>query len=90
VTIGTVSKEGLLEKSKLDQHIYKKGHKVGWDEAKILENENNSKYRKCKELAHMACLTNLIGQHGLDVSPIWIPLINNEITNSDQYGMIDS
>jgi hypothetical protein len=24
-------KEGLLEKSKLAQHAYKEGHKVGWD-----------------------------------------------------------
>jgi hypothetical protein len=30
-------KEGLLEKSKLAQHAYEEGHRVGWDEARILE-----------------------------------------------------
>jgi predicted GIY-YIG superfamily endonuclease len=28
-------KEGLLEKSKLAQHAYEEGHRVGWDEARI-------------------------------------------------------
>jgi hypothetical protein len=30
------------------------GHRVGWDEARILEIESNSRYRKYKESAHMA------------------------------------
>jgi hypothetical protein len=55
-------KEGLLEKSKLVQHAYEEGHRVGWDEARILEIESNSRYRKYKESAHMACLTNQISQ----------------------------
>jgi hypothetical protein len=50
-------REGLLEKSKLAQHPYEEGHRVGCDEARILENENSSRYRKYKESAHMACLT---------------------------------
>jgi hypothetical protein len=40
---------GLLEKSKLAQHAYEEGHWVGWDEARILEIESNSRYRKYKE-----------------------------------------
>jgi hypothetical protein len=32
-------KEGLLEKSKLSQHTYEEGHRIGWDDAKILEIE---------------------------------------------------
>jgi hypothetical protein len=42
-------KEGLLEKSKLAQHAYEEGHRVGWDEAVILEVESNSRYRKYKD-----------------------------------------
>jgi hypothetical protein len=42
-------KESLLEKTKLAQHAYAKGHRVGWDEARILEIESNSRYRKYKE-----------------------------------------
>jgi hypothetical protein len=36
-------REGLLGKSK---HAYEEGHRVGWDEARILEIESNSRYRK--------------------------------------------
>jgi hypothetical protein len=42
-------------------------------------NRSNSRYRKYKELAHMACLTNQISQPSLDISPIWIPLISNKV-----------
>ena len=51
-------KEGLLEKSKLAQHAFEKGHKVDWDEDRILEIESNTRYRKYKESAYMACLTS--------------------------------
>jgi hypothetical protein len=37
---------GLIEKSKLAQHAYEEGHRVSWDEARILEIESNSRYRK--------------------------------------------
>jgi hypothetical protein len=75
-------KEGLLEIYRLAQHAYKEGHKVIWDEASILEIESNSRHRKYKELACMACLRNLVSQLRLDISPIWIPLIINVVTKS--------
>jgi predicted GIY-YIG superfamily endonuclease len=75
-------KEGLLEKSKLAQHAYEEGHRVGWDEAGILEIESNSRYRKYKESAHMACLNNPISQPSLDISTIWIPLTSDEVSKS--------
>jgi hypothetical protein len=52
---------GLPEKSKLAQHA-NEGHTIGWDEARILEIESNSRYREYKESACMACPTNLISQ----------------------------
>jgi hypothetical protein len=73
--------EGLLEKSNLAQHAYEVGHGVGWDDARVLEIESNSKYRKYKKSAHMACLTNPISQPSLAISPIWIPLVSNEVSN---------
>jgi hypothetical protein len=39
-------KESLLEKSKLSQHAYEEGHRIGWDEARILEIQSNSRYKK--------------------------------------------
>jgi hypothetical protein len=65
-------KEGLLEKSKLAQHAYEEGHKVGWDEVRILEIESNSIYRKYKESAHMAFLPSgpLCQQSGYQLTEI--------------------
>jgi hypothetical protein len=73
-------KEGLLEKTKLAQHAYEEG----WDAARILEIESNSRCRKYKESPHVACLSNPISQLivSSDSSPIWIPLISNEVSNS--------
>jgi hypothetical protein len=66
-------KVGLLEKSKL-----------GWDEVRILEIENNSRYRKSMELAHMAYLMNPISQPSWGISPIWIPISSNDVSNSQR------
>jgi hypothetical protein len=55
----------LFEKSKSAQHAYKEGHKICWKEAKILQIELNTMYRKYKEYAHMA-LTN----HSTDQSTL--------------------
>jgi hypothetical protein len=75
-------KEGILDKSKLAQHAYEEGHRVGWDEPRVLEIESNRMYRKYKESAHMACLINLISQPSLDISPLWICLISKEVSKS--------
>jgi hypothetical protein len=77
-------KEGLVEKSNLAHPACEEGHRVGWDEARILEIESNSKYRKYKESAYVACLTNPISQPSLGISPIWIPLISNDVSNSQR------
>jgi hypothetical protein len=45
-------KEGLLEKSKLAQHAYEEGHRVGWDEASILEIGKQQQVQENKESAH--------------------------------------
>jgi hypothetical protein len=75
-------KEGLLEKSKLAQHAYKEGHRANSDEAGTLVIENNSRHREYKEQTHMECLKNPASQPSLDISPIWIPLIIDEVTKS--------
>jgi hypothetical protein len=77
-------KEGLLEKSRLTKHAYEGGHKVGWDEDRILDIDSHSEYRKHKEAAHMACSINPISEPRLDISPIWIPIISNEVNNSQR------
>jgi hypothetical protein len=50
-------------KLKHAQHAYEVGHRVIWDEARILEMESNSRYKKYKELVHMTtqsgCLSHL-------------------------------
>ena len=46
-------KESVLERSKLAELAYE----MGWNEAKILQNETISRYRKGKEPVHIVCLT---------------------------------
>jgi hypothetical protein len=48
---------------------------VAWNEAKVLHIESNSRCRKYKESAYMACMNNPISQPSLEISPIWIPVI---------------
>jgi hypothetical protein len=76
--------QDLLEKSKPASHAYEEGHRIGWDDARILDIESNSRYRKYKESAHMACVTNPISQPSVGISPIWIPLISNEVSTSQR------
>jgi hypothetical protein len=49
---------------------------------------SNSRYSNYKELVHMTCLTNPNSQPSLDISPIWIPLISNEVSNSPRQTLI--
>jgi hypothetical protein len=84
-------KEGFFKKSKLAQHAYEEGQRIGWDKVKILETGSNSRYSKCKESAHMACLTNPFSQ------PIWTSLPSGSslsgmrlLTQRDQYDVANS
>jgi hypothetical protein len=67
------------------QHTYEEGHMVGWMKLrfwKVTADIGNN-----KESAYMACLTNMISQPRTDVSPSWIPLISNEVTNSQRWSV---
>lgn len=77
-------KYDLLEKSKVAHQVYEMGYRVDWDEVRILEAGNNSRYRNYKELDHMVFLTNQISQRSLDISPIWIFLTSSEVSNSQR------
>jgi hypothetical protein len=71
--------QGLLEKSKLSQHAYEEGHKICCCEAKILQIEPNTTYKKYKETAHISLLDHPISQSSLDISPICNPVITAEV-----------
>jgi hypothetical protein len=71
-------KQGHLETSKLAQQAYEEGHHMGWNEAKILHTETNSRYRKYKESGHTVCLENPISQPSLEISHVLFPMINKE------------
>jgi hypothetical protein len=81
-------KQGLLEKLKLAQHAYEEGHHIKWDEAKAIQKELNTIYRKYKESAHMACLENTISQPSLEMSPFWLPIIKEEIKRIQKNGSL--
>jgi hypothetical protein len=78
------SPTGSFRKIKISPTSLWRGHRVGLDDTRILEVESNSKCRKYKESAHMASLINRISQPSLDISPIWISLISNEVSNSQR------
>jgi hypothetical protein len=69
----------MLEKSKLAQHSYEEEHRICWNEAKVLQIEPNTIYRKYKESAHMSLLEHPISQPSVDISPVWTPVITTEI-----------
>jgi predicted GIY-YIG superfamily endonuclease len=79
-----LKEKGILKKSKLAQHAFEEDHRVDWDKATILVIESDSRYRKCKESVHMVCLDNPISQPSLDICPICIPVIRDEIINSQK------
>jgi hypothetical protein len=66
--------QGLHEKSKLAEHVYEEGQKIGWNEAKVLKIEPSTRYRKYKESTHMSLIDHPISQSSLDISPIGLPL----------------
>jgi hypothetical protein len=67
--------QGLLAKSKSAQHEYEEGHKICWNEAKVLQIESITTYRKYKESAHMSLIDYPISRPSLDISPMWTPII---------------
>jgi hypothetical protein len=50
-------------------------------EARVLQIEPNETYRKYKASAHMSMVDYLISQPNLDISPICIPIIEDEVKN---------
>jgi hypothetical protein len=62
------------------EHSFKENHHIVWEEAKILEIEKSSVYRKYKEAAYMSCIQNSIRQLSTEILPIWCPLINEEMS----------
>jgi hypothetical protein len=73
--------EVFFEKSKLAPHAYGESHKICWNEAKVLQIEPNTPYRKYKESTHVSLVDHLISQHSLDISPILTPAITAELKN---------
>jgi hypothetical protein len=71
--------QGLLQKSKLAQRSYEEGHRICWNEAKVLQIEPNTTCRKYKESVHMPLLDHPISERNLDISPIWTPVITAEV-----------
>jgi uncharacterized protein YcfL len=50
--------QGMLKKSKLAQHSYEEDYRICWNEAKVLQIEPNTIYRKYKESAHISARTS--------------------------------
>ena len=71
---------GPLERSRLAQHSFEAKYRVLWEEAKILETEQNPMYRKYQEEAYMACLQNPISRTSVVFPPTWLSFIRDELS----------
>jgi hypothetical protein len=67
--------QGLLEKSKLAEHVYEERQRICWNEAKVLQVEANTTYGKYKESAHVSLIDHPISQPRLDICPIWTSVV---------------
>jgi hypothetical protein len=74
--------DGLLEKSQLVQPAYQEGYRVDWDDARILEIESNSRYRKYNKSAIWHVYPIRSFNPGWDISPMWISLFSNKVISS--------
>jgi hypothetical protein len=70
-------KQRLVEKSMLAMHVFEGGNCLQWKEARVVQMEASNICRKCKELARMA---NPINQRSLEIHPIWIAHICEEVS----------
>lgn len=79
---GTQAKLGSrsLGKIQTSTAFVRRDDRVLREEAKILETENNLVYRKYKEAVYMACLQNPVSRPSVEISPIWHPLVRNELS----------
>jgi len=71
---------GHLESSRLAQPSSEENRLVLWEEAKILETEKNPVYRKYKEETYISGLQNPTSRPSVEISPIWHPVIRNELS----------
>jgi hypothetical protein len=65
--------------------VYEEGQKLCWKEAKVLQIEPNTTYRKYRESAHVSVVENPISQPSLDISPIWTPVIAAEVRKLEHH-----
>jgi hypothetical protein len=71
--------QGMLKKSKSAEHAYEGDYKICWQEAKVLQTEPNTTYRKCKQAANMVLADHPVSRTSMDIYPIWTPIITAEI-----------
>jgi hypothetical protein len=64
---------------KLAQRAYEEGHKICWNEAKVLQIEPNAIHRKWKESDHLSVVDHPISQTSLAISSIWTHIMTAEL-----------
>lgn len=70
---------GLVDKSKIAEHIWSENHKFNWEEAKIIHRESNLYKRKIIEASYIKLTDNPISQSSIEVRPLWLPLLKKEL-----------
>jgi hypothetical protein len=50
-----------------------------WKEVNVLQIKPNTTYRKYKKSVHLSLVAHPISEAGLDISPIWTPIIKVKV-----------
>jgi len=72
-------KKGETEKSRLADHAWSEQHHIQWDKARVIHKEEGFKKRKLKEATFMALTQNPISQPSMDMDPIWLPILRENV-----------
>jgi hypothetical protein len=75
----SVSACNLCAFKKLAEIAQEESHKTCWKEAKVLQIEPSTTYRKYKKSGHMALVENPISQPSFGISLIWTTFFPAEV-----------
>ena len=73
------TRQGLIDKSKIANHCWSENHNMIWEDARIIHREPHYFKRKLIEASFMKITDQPISQPSVDIRPLWLPIIKNEL-----------
>ena len=73
-------RKGNTEESRIADHAWSEDHRMNWEKAKIIHHgEKNYFKRKLIEASFMSLAKNPISKPSVEIKPLWLPLIREEL-----------